>query len=88
MIIPNIWKNKKCSKPPARYLIYVNMTKIVANMDDSYSILMHIVANWPVIKFMVMIAGYHNPWARLMPRGYCWGSITSGVITGFHTEGF
>ena len=37
------------------------MTKIVANMDDSYSILMHIVANWPVIKFMVMIAGYHNP---------------------------
>ena len=28
MIIPNIWENKKCSKPPTRYNLYLFISKI------------------------------------------------------------
>ena len=39
MIIPNIWKNKKCSKPPTRYLFGVLINVQSYNMVFSYYVM-------------------------------------------------
>ena len=39
--IPNIWKNKKCSKPPTRDDILYIQTSVDSHTDDSHGILMY-----------------------------------------------
>ena len=50
MMIPNIWKNKTCSKPPTRYIIYIYIHIHIGriNIHKSHFGVHHFTGLWPM----------------------------------------